>query len=104
VDHGGEAMENVQKGIYEIIIKTMCLAQPMINHLVNSCQSEDIENSLCFQILGFDIMLDHNLQPFLLEVNQMPSLATDSPLDYRIKKGMVVDVMKKLSLNVRRKF
>jgi len=33
----------------------------------------------------------------------MPSLATESPLDYRVKKGLVVDVMKKLALNVRRK-
>lgn len=34
----------------------------------------------------------------------MPSLATDSPLDYRIKKGIVVDIMKKLVLNIRRKY
>ena len=33
----------------------------------------------------------------------MPSFATDSALDYRIKKGVVVDVLKTLNLSVRRK-
>ena len=51
----------------------MCLAQPHVHHLYRSCQPDDIENSLCFQILGFDIMIDHKLKPQLIEVNQMPS-------------------------------
>lgn len=33
----------------------------------------------------------------------MPSLATESPLDVKIKRGLTTDVMKKLCLNVRRK-
>ena len=33
-------------------------------------------------ILRFDIMLDSNLKPFLLEVNHTPSFTTDTPLDY----------------------
>ena len=41
---------------------------------------------MCFEILGFDIILNEDLKPFLLEVNQAPSFSTDSPLDYEIKK------------------
>lgn len=33
----------------------------------------------------------------------MPSFATDSPLDYKIKRGLVLDVLKTLSLTVRRR-
>ena len=33
----------------------------------------------------------------------MPSFATDFPIDYKIKRGLIVDVMRKLCLNVPRK-
>ena len=46
---------------------------------------------MCFELLGFDIILDSNLKPMLLEVNHAPSFATDSPLDYDIKHKLFVD-------------
>jgi tubulin polyglutamylase TTLL6/13 len=41
--------------------------------------------SRCFEVLGFDIMIDDNLKPWLIEVNHLPSFGTDSPLDLDIK-------------------
>lgn len=46
----------------------------------------------CFEILGFDVLIDSDLKPWLLEVNLSPSLATDSPLDMTIKSNLVTDV------------
>ena len=68
-EFGIPAAENLQNEIYDIIIKTLCMVQPHINHLMRSCQPDDIENQLCFHILGFDIMIDSKLRPYLLEVN-----------------------------------
>lgn len=62
-----------------------------------------MDNSLCFQILGFDIMIDHKLKPSLIEVNQMPSFATDSPLDYKIKLGVIKDCISVLDLSAKRR-
>lgn len=45
----------------------------------------------CFEILGFDVLIDTDLRPWLLEVNLSPSLATDSPLDLAIKSNLVTD-------------
>lgn len=45
----------------------------------------------CFEILGFDILIDSDLKPWLLEVNLSPSLACDSPLDMAIKSTLVCD-------------
>jgi tubulin polyglutamylase TTLL6/13 len=52
---------------------------------------EGILNSQCFEILGFDILIDEKLKPWLLEINHTPSFATDSPLDFKIKKDVIAD-------------
>jgi len=33
---------------------------------------------MCFEILGMDVMIDHKLKPWLLEVNHTPSFVIDS--------------------------
>lgn len=48
-----------------------------------------VEGSRCVEILGFDFMIDASLKPWLIEVNHLPSFATDSPLDARIKSQVV---------------
>jgi len=45
----------------------------------------------CFEMYGFDVILDSNLEPWLLEVNICPSLSSGSPLDKRIKTKLVAD-------------
>ena len=102
-DYGLLTMQRIQNEINEIIVKTMCLAQPHVHHLYRSCQPDDIENSMCFQILGFDIMIDQKLKPYLIEVNQMPSFQTDSPLDYKIKQGVINDCIQLLNLSMKRR-
>lgn len=58
---------------------------------------------MCFEILGFDIFLDENLKPWILEVNHAPSFACDTPLDTKIKKGLLSDVIKLLNLSINKK-
>jgi hypothetical protein len=54
---------------------------------VNNTQNK----SNSFDLLGFDIILDSELKPWILEVNLSPSLAFDSPLDFHIKSNLLVD-------------
>jgi tubulin polyglutamylase TTLL6/13 len=58
---------------------------------------------MCFELLGFDIILNSDLKPLLLEVNHAPSFATDSPLDYEIKKKLFIDMFSMLGLTIERK-
>lgn len=48
---------------------------------------------MSFEIFGFDILLDENLKPYLLEVNHTPSFTTDTPLDYQIKRNLILDTL-----------
>lgn len=52
----------------------------------------------CFEILGFDILLDSDMKPWLMEVNLSPSLATESPLDLKIKSNLFLDAMNLMCL------
>lgn len=58
---------------------------------------------MCFEILGFDIFLDENLKPWVLEVNHAPSFVCDTPLDTKIKQGLIYDAMRLLNLSVHKK-
>lgn len=58
---------------------------------------------MCFELLGFDIILDYNLKPWILEVNHSPSFSTDTPLDFKIKKNLITDTIKLLNLSWQQK-
>jgi hypothetical protein len=44
-------------------------------------------------------MIDRHFRPSLIEVNQSPSFATDSPLDYQVKKSVLTDTFKLLHID-----
>lgn len=58
---------------------------------------------MCFQVLGFDVMFDSKLKPWLIEINQSPSFATDSAFDFAIKKRVMNDTFRLLNLTSDRK-
>lgn len=59
--------------------------------------------SKCFEILGFDFLLDEALGLHLLEVNSAPSLATETSLDERIKSDLLRETFSLLHLDPRAK-
>jgi hypothetical protein len=44
-------------------------------------------------VLGYDVLLDAALKPWLVEVNHSPSFNIDSPLDRSIKEALIIDAV-----------
>lgn len=43
----------------------------------------------CFELFGFDILIDDNLEPWLLEVNVSPALSVDCSADMSVKRKLI---------------
>lgn len=58
---------------------------------------------MCFEILGFDIILNKNCEPLLLEVNHAPSFNTDTSLDELVKNNLLYDTFNLLGITIEEK-
>ncbi|XP_042635610.1 neugrin isoform X3 [Catharus ustulatus] len=85
--------------IDDIVIKTLISAHPVLKHNYQSCFSNHPTGCACFEILGFDILLDRRLKPWLLEVNHSPSFSTDSQLDREVKDALLCDTFNLINLH-----
>ncbi|KAG9489186.1 hypothetical protein GDO78_005274 [Eleutherodactylus coqui] len=84
--------------IEDVIIKTLISAHPILKHNYRTCFPNHIAGSACFEILGFDILVDKKLKPWLLEVNHSPSFTTDSRLDREVKDALLYDTLNLINL------
>jgi tubulin polyglutamylase TTLL6/13 len=94
----GHDTEKLWEKIKDLIIKTLCAVQPSLAHTYKACQPDDPFNGMCFELLGFDVILDYKLKPWLLEVNHSPSFTTDSPLDLKVKFDLISQSFKLLNI------
>ena len=58
---------------------------------------------MVFQVMGFDFNIDHKCEPSLFNINMYPSFSTNNVVDIKAKRGIIIDVLKKLLLSMPRK-
>ncbi|XP_038640230.1 tubulin polyglutamylase ttll6-like isoform X3 [Scyliorhinus canicula] len=103
LEQHGHNTAKVWVDIEDVIIKTLVSAYPILKHNYRTCFSSHLFGSACFEILGFDILMDRNLKPWLLEVNHSPSFTTDSKLDREVKDNLLYDTICLINLGASNK-
>ena len=95
----GYNVQQIKRKIDQLVVKTLLVGKPMLEHMYGLSQTDNLANDHCFQILGFDVLINDKLEPILLEVNHTPSFATDTPLDKNIKKNLIKETLLLLNVN-----
>lgn len=86
----GIDFKQIMNRIKDVVIKTCIAHEPQITGTYSRCNKN---RNVCFEIFGFDILLDSKLRPHLLEINISPSLSSSSPLDKKIKTTLICDTL-----------
>ncbi|XP_036006259.1 tubulin polyglutamylase TTLL5 isoform X1 [Fundulus heteroclitus] len=85
----------LMRQVEDLIIKAVLSAELQI---ATACKMFVPHKANCFELYGFDVLIDSNLKPWLLEVNLSPSLSCDAPLDLKIKASMIADMFSLVGL------
>lgn len=87
---GAVQWSHIWQQVHDIAAKAILSAEPKMN---TESKIKVPHRNNCFEVWGLDVMLDSSYRAWLIEVNTCPSLAADSPLDRRVKNGMLADLM-----------
>nr|XP_015313383.1 probable tubulin polyglutamylase TTLL9 isoform X2 [Macaca fascicularis] len=88
--HGPEVVETLFRDIDNIFVKSLQSVQKVI-----------ISDKHCFELYGYDILIDQDLKPWLLEVNASPSLTASSQEDYELKTCLLEDTLHVVDMEAR---
>lgn len=85
----GVNYSEVMSKIKDVCLKALMAVEPQI---VSQLRHTKHRNQ-CFEIYGFDVLIDSSLKPWLLEVNVLPSLSSSSPFDKWVKSMLLSDTL-----------
>merc|ERR1719189_416383 len=96
-DEEGIDHSEIWEKIKDLIVKTIISAE---NQMATLFQQNVTSRYSCYELFGFDIMLDSRLKPWVIEVNISPSLHSSSPLDLDVKSPLATEVFNPVRYHV----
>jgi tubulin polyglutamylase TTLL6/13 len=89
IERSGGDIVGLAAEIDRIVILTILSAHAFLRHSYRASFTGSDGRSRCFEILGFDVLIDSDLKPWVLEVNHSPSLSCDSGFDMELKEKVI---------------
>ena len=83
-------VDGLRNQIQDMIVKTLISCEDSVNKLI---KKHLMSRYTSYELLGFDVMIDDQFKPWLLEVNISPSLRSESELDSSIKGQLIKDML-----------
>ena len=80
--YGEEATNNLFGEMQQVVLRSL-----------QSVQKIMINDKHCFELYGFDVLVDDRLKPWLIEVNCAPSFSAETPADYHMKFNLFEDML-----------
>ena len=80
----------------EVCIKTILCGY---DHIKSEVDNKIGSHYNCYKLFGFDILYDENLKPWLIEVNNIPSLFTNT-IDSHVNRPMVQEMLNIVGIHV----
>lgn len=90
--HGVEKANKLFGDIEQLILRTLFAVQKVM-----------IQDKRCSELYGYDVMIDSELHPWLIETNASPSLSAETPADYHLKFNLLDDYFNVIDMEKRRK-
>ena len=90
LDLEGIDIRDLMNEIKDIIRKTVISIQPSLLETYKTLQPRSSRMDMCFQLLGFDILIDDYGQPWLMDVNQDPDFTVSSDLENKFKETLII--------------
>ena len=85
--------ENYSLEIFDKIIEKIKFLIKISMNAVNKKLIKH-ENVLCFEIFGYDFILDNDFNPYILEINNNPGLGISSPVIEKLVPRMIDDALR----------
>ncbi|KAG5481007.1 hypothetical protein LSCM1_06682 [Leishmania martiniquensis] len=89
--HGAARANRLFGDIQQMIMRTLFAVQKIM-----------LQDKHCSELYGYDVMIDDNLRPWLIETNASPSLTAETPADYHLKFNMLQDMFDVIDMEGRR--
>jgi len=90
----GHNSTQLWENINDLVVKSIAAAErKMLGEVVMLTQTNRTRRAYPWEMTGYDILIDKNMKPYLLEINNTPSMSPHTVIENKIKQSLLHDLL-----------